>query len=155
MRFEVREHGVKLCLIGSRMRYLNAWLPKASHRSFWLFVLRTTAKSTEPDVSKGDGGVPIQSEVVLIYRHSWARSLEEPLQLARPSWRQPENETQNPLFLGDAAPATSVRSNDQANSEQRQDNRGTDTVRGAFGEGPFRGRALGGDITACTEPCEL
>ena len=106
-------------------------------------------------MSNGDGGVPVQSEVVLIYRPSWARSLEEPLQSARPSWRHSENETQNPLFLGDAAPASSVRSNDQANSEQRQDNRGTDTVRGAFGERPFRERDLGGDITAGTEPCEL
>lgn len=114
-------------LFGSRMRYLNAWLPTASHCCFWLFALRTKAKSVEPDVSVGMGTSP--SRV-------WARSLEELQKSARPSWRHPREPRHGITpYQGMLLQHALWGSNGQANSKQRQDNWGTDTSRGDVGEG--------------------
>lgn len=54
-------------LFGSRMRYLNAQPPSASHCSCRLLVLRPAIM--EPDVSKGAGDIFIKAKILLIYRH--------------------------------------------------------------------------------------
>lgn len=53
------------------------------------FVLSSKAKSTEPDISVEDGEVPVQSKVVLTYRHSWVRSLYGLQKSASSPWRHP------------------------------------------------------------------
>ena len=93
----------------NRMRYLNTWLPEASLFFFWLFVLELQLRQLRQMCQKEVGTSPFRT------RKSWftdtpgQESLEEVQQSVRPSWRQLEMEAQNPLFLGEATPAHSVR----------------------------------------------
>ena len=125
-------------LFGSGMGYLNAWLPNASHCSFKLILLRTTAKSTEPDVSMGDRDVPIQSEMVLNSRHSLLKSVTLP-------WRPPREPRHGTTPHQEMLPARSQWFRKQWAEA------GLIQPEWPLERGPFQGRITGGYTIACTE----